>query len=71
MTDNSRPVAVVIDEVRADYAAGRIDRASALLHIQSLVSVTEQGAADLLDHQASAQECYAHTDCIERRGGDW
>lgn len=56
--NDTRPAADVIDEVRRDYRAKQIDRASALLHIQSLVSVTEVGAADLLDHPMDARRRY-------------
>ena len=56
---NETPVEL-IDRARADYAAERIDRPTALERIRSAgLDLTRAGAVDLLDHRLSAAERYA------------
>jgi hypothetical protein len=54
--------AIVIDEIRRQYASGTLDRSSAILHIRSQMDLTEVGAADLLDDPREARDRYAAMD---------
>jgi hypothetical protein len=48
----------VVEQVIIDQFAGRITRAEAIARIRSVINVTDLGAADLMDHPASARERY-------------
>jgi hypothetical protein len=55
----SDPVKVT-DQARADYAAGRIDRATALSRIRgTYLALTWVGINDLLDADLDAEQRYA------------